>query len=335
MRNLAVGVFALSSTSAHTNDPKHKYKAEFNPPDTTFPSERLNKEVLIPKGSFIFGTDEPLVADDGEEPAREAILSNDYYIDAYEVSNSEFWIFTQEKKYKTEAETFGNSYVFDMCLDKEILEAATQMVQVAPWWIMIDGAVWNHPEGPKSDLKGRWEYPAVHISFNDATAFCKWAGKRLPTEAEWERAARGNLVSKHFPWGDDLVLNGEYRANYWQGKFPEDDEGKDGFKYKTCPVNEIGEQNDFGVYNMIGNVWEWTADTFARYHDHEPKVNPSGSPRGTDKVKKGGSFLSDEEHSYRIRNAARHHNSPDSSTNDMGFRCARDGPKKNTFKKTL
>jgi len=222
-----------------------------------------------------------------------------------------------------------------MCLEKEVLESAKQMVQVAPWWIMIDGASWKQPEGPKSNLKGRWDKPAVHISFNDATAFCKWAGKRLPTEAEWERAARGNLADKIFPWGDELKPGKDYRANYWQGKFPDEDEGLDGFTYDTCPVNEIGEQNDFGVFNMIGNVWEWTADRFARYHDHEPKMDPKGSPRGVDRVKKGGSFLSDTEHSYRIRNAARHHNSPDSSTNDMGFRCARDVPKKNAFKKTL
>lgn len=130
-------------------------------------------------------------------------------------------------------------------------------------------------------------------------------------------------------------MEGVYRANYWQGDFPEEDQGNDGYKYAQCPVNALGEQNDHGLYNMIGNVWEWTNDRFARYHQHEPKNDPTGSPRGTDRVKKGGSFLSDEKHSYRIRNAARHHNSPDSSTNDIGFRCARDGPKKNTFKKTL
>lgn len=325
----------ISGIAAHAGDSSHKYKAEYNPPDDTFPAKRMNLEVLIPKGPFIFGTDSPVVEGDGEEPAREVNISKDYYMDAYEVSNSEFWIFTKETKYKTEAESFGNSYVFDMCLSKEVLDSAEQMVQVAPWWIMIEGASWKHPEGPKTDLKGRWENPVCHISFKDASAFCKWAGKRLPTEAEWERAARGTLVAQTFPWGDELNPEGVYRANYWQGKFPEEDEGADGYKYSTCRVDELGEQNEFGVFNMIGNIWEWTADKFARYHDHEPKTDPSGSPRGTDRVKKGGSFLSDTEHSYRIRNAARHHNSPDSSTNDMGFRCARDGPKKNAFKKTL
>jgi len=325
----------LAGVFAHEKDGAHKYKAEFNPPDETFPPKRLNDEVLIPKGSFIYGTDKPVVEGDGEEPAREVIISKDYYIDAYEVPNSEFWIFVQETKYKTEAERFGNSYVFDLCLEKEVLEKAEQMVQVAPWWIMVDGANWQHPEGPKSNLKGRWDSPVVHMSWNDASAFCKWAGKRLPSEAEWERAARGELVDKIFPWGDELNPKGEFRANYWQGEFPEEDKGEDGFQYKTCPVKSLPPQNDFEVFNMIGNVWEWTNDRFARYHDHEPKMDPTGSPRGTERVKKGGSFLSDTEHSYRIRNAARHHNSPDSSTNDMGFRCARDGPKKNAFKKTL
>jgi len=305
-------------------------------PDQTFPTDRFTKTVTIPAGKFTFGTDEPLIKDDGEEPARVVEISSDYIMDAYEVTNSEFWFFTTETGYKTDAEKFGNSYVFDMCLPKDVLEKAEQMVQVAPWWVQIEGAAWSNPEGKQSNLEGRWNHPAVHISFNDATAYCKWAGKRLPTEAEWERAARGNLEQKHFPWGDELEeTEGIYRANYWQGKFPDEDMGSDGYQYKTAAVDSFDEQNEFGLYNIIGNVWEWTADKFARYHDHEPDVDPKGSPRGQDYVKKGGSFLSDTEHSYRIRNAARHHNSPDSSSNDIGFRCVKSATKKNAFKKTM
>ncbi|CBY23066.1 unnamed protein product [Oikopleura dioica] len=314
----------------------HKYEPEFNPPDETFPKERWNKEVLIPKGDFVFGTDSPVLEDDGEGPAREARITRDFYMDMYEVTNSEFWIFVQKTSYKTEAEKFGNSYVFDLCLPKEVLDSADQMVQAAPWWVMINGADWAHPEGPTSSLRGRWTHPVVHVSHGDAERYCKWAGKRLPTEAEWERAARGKLVSKDFPWGDDLLPSDSvFRANYWQGEFPDEDTGADGFTYSPAPVDALGAQNEFGLFNMIGNVWEWTGDKFARYHTHEPRDDPAGSPRGTERVKKGGSFLSDTEHSYRIRNAARHHNSPDSSTNDMGFRCVRETKKPNAYKKTM
>jgi len=333
MRIVAVGSLTAGFVAASYDKPEYKEL-----PDETFPKERLNKSAVIPKGKFTFGTNEPLIVDDGEEPARVVTISSDYEIDVYEVTNSEFWFFVQETRYKTDAEKFGNSYVFDMCLEKEVLEASTQAVQVAPWWIQIDGASWKSPEGGKSDLKGRWDHPVVHMSFNDANAFCKWAGKRLPTEAEWEKAARGNLEQKHFPWGDELEeTEGIYRANYWQGVFPDEDMGSDGFQYKTAPVPHFEEQNEFGLHHMIGNVWEWTGDKFGRYHDHEPDTDPSGSPRGQDYVKKGGSFLSDVDHSYRIRNAARHHNSPDSSTNDMGFRCVKGGgpKKKNAFKNTM
>ena len=162
------------------------------------------------------------------------------------------------------------------------------------------------PEGPQSDISGRDNFPVVHVSHNDALAFCQWAGKRLPTETEWEKAARGGLEGKRFPWGDDETPGGAHRCNVWQGTFPSDNTIGDGF-YGLAPV-DIFRQNDFGLYNIVGNCWQWCANWYDDEH----------------RAMRGGSYLCHPSYCWRYRNAARSASTPDSTTGHVGFRCVRD-----------
>jgi len=163
----------------------------------------------------------------------------------------------------------------------------------------------------------------VHVSWNDAQPYCMWAEKRLPTEAEWEFAARGGLEGKVFPWGDELEPGGEHRMNVWQGTFPNENTRADGF-YETCPVDSF-LPNAYGLHNATGNVWEWTADWFhPTFRQRDAKRDPKGPPRGTNKVQKGGSYLCHHSYCRRYRVAARQGSTPDSSTGNVGFRCVRD-----------
>ncbi|MEO6829155.1 MAG: SUMF1/EgtB/PvdO family nonheme iron enzyme, partial [Acidobacteriaceae bacterium] len=172
-----------------------------------------------------------------------------------------------------------------------------------------------------ANLLGREDHPVVHVSWNDAVAFTQWSGQRLPTEAEWEYAARGGLEQKIYPWGDKLRPNGEHRCNIWQGEFPKHDTGDDGYA-GTCPVDAF-PPNGYGIYSITGNAWEWCADWFsADFHRDTDRNNPTGPSTGTDRVIKGGSFLCHKSYCNRYRVAARSRNTPDSSTSNMGFRCA-------------
>jgi formylglycine-generating enzyme len=205
----------------------------------------------------------------------------------------------------TDAERFGWSFVFAELLPDSF--PVTRSVAAAPWWRQIEGADWRHPDGPQSGVDERMDHPAVHISFNDALDYCEWVGGRLPTEAEWEFAARGGLAGKAFPWGDELEPGGVHRMNVWQGSFPAENTRADGF-YGTCPVDAF-PPNGYGLHNTTGNVWEWTAD----------RLGPGG-PR----VQKGGSYLCHAGFCRRYRVAARQGSEPESSTGNLGFRCAAD-----------
>ena len=173
---------------------------------------------LVPGGEFLMGTDDVGFPGDGEGPVRKIRVSP-FYMDACAVTNAQFAKFVKATRFKTEAEDFGWSFVFHSFVSRRAAREVTQTVAEAPWWWPVKGACWRHPEGPGSNIKDRMDYPVLHISWNDAIAYCEWAGKRLPTEAEWEMAARGGLEQKTYPWGDELWPDGQHRCNIWQGRF--------------------------------------------------------------------------------------------------------------------
>lgn len=281
-----------------------------------------DKMVQIAGDEFLMGTtqDEGFPSD-GEGPIHKVIVSS-FLIDKYCVTNEEFWTFIEETGYVTDAEKFGWSYVFYQFLSPLLLQ---QMPKVphTPWWYGVKGAYWKEPEGPGSSINDRMNHPVVHISWNDANAFCNWAGKRLPTEAEWEYAARGGLERKKYPWGNELTPNGEHYCNIWQGIFPRLNTEDDGY-LGTAPSQSF-PPNGYGLYNVSGNVWEWCSDWFtSTLSERGGQLNPKGPKDGETKVMKGGSYLCHESYCNRYRVAARTSNTPDSSSGHLGFRCVAD-----------
>ncbi|MFC7304165.1 formylglycine-generating enzyme family protein [Streptomyces monticola] len=264
--------------------------------------------MALPGGTFRMGSeDEDANPGDGEGPVR-AVSVSPFAIDAYAVTNARFAAFVEQSGYRTETEEFGWSYVFAKFLPGPLRNTAPRPPGT-PWWCGVQGAAWNRPEGPGSGLDGRWEHPVVHVTWRDAAAFCRWAGGRLPTETEWEYAARGGLDQARYPWGDDLTPGGEHRCNIWQGTFPFRNTEADGFA-GTAPVHAFAP-NGFGLHNVAGNVWEWSAD---RWQADDPGR----------RVMRGGSYLCHDSYCNRYRVAARTANTVDSSTGNLGFRMARD-----------
>jgi len=259
-------------------------------------------------------------AADGEGPTHEIELAP-FLIDRTTVSNADFARFVADTGHQTDAEVLGWSFVFHLHLPDDF--PPTRAAACAPWWRHVDGANWMRPDGPQSSIEDRLDHPVVHVSWNDAAAYARWAGSRLPTEAEWEYAARGGLVKCLYPWGNELTPNGEHRCNVWQGQFPIANTGDDGF-IGTAPIRSY-QPNGYGLYNMSGNVWEWCADWFSpTYYAQSPRRDPQGPPSGSARVIRGGSYLCHSSYCNRYRVAARSHNTPDSSTGHMGFRCVRD-----------
>lgn len=278
--------------------------------------------IKLPGGNFLMGTNDPEgFPADGEGPVREIIL-DPFYIDETAVANFQFDRFIKATNYITDAERYGWSFVFYGLLSEEDQKGDYQVAAPTPWWYAVPGAQWNHPEGKNSHINERMDHPVVHVSWNDAQAYCQWSGKRLCTEAEWEYAARGGLIQKKFPWGNELTPGGEHRCNIWQGNFPDYNSLEDGF-LGTAPARSF-KPNDFGLYNMAGNVWEWCNDWFSKdFHKTGPQKNPVGPSNGASKVMRGGSFLCHHSYCNRYRVAARSSNTIDSSTSNLGFRCAR------------
>lgn len=259
--------------------------------------------------------------EDGEGPVREVQLAP-FAIDRHSVTNAQFAEFVEDTGYETEAERFGWSFVFSLFVPKKLLHRGiARKVAGLEWWYAVTNATWFRPEGPGSRIDDRMDHPVVHVSWADANAYCAWAGKRLPTEAEWEYAARGGLVQKRYVWGDELTPDGEHRCNIWQGTFPKINTRDDGYA-GTAPATSF-EPNGFGLFTMAGNVWEWCADWWSTsFHVNGPRENPIGPPEGTARVMRGGSYLCHHSYCNRYRVAARTSNTPDSSTGNLGFRAA-------------
>lgn len=293
------------------------------PGETSVAAVDTSRMVRVPAGSFRMGTDDDIgFAEDGEGPARE-VTTNAYYTDKHAVTNAEFYEFVKETDYTTDAERYGWSYVFQDFVGPELEPHVLNGAEAAPWWVGIRGAYWARPEGPGSSVEDRLDHPVVHVSWNDAVAYCDWADKRLPTEAEWERAARGGKEGAVYPWGDELHPGGEHRCNIWQGDFPDRDTAADGY-HGTAPVDSF-HQNEFDMYNVSGNVWEWCNDWFSSdYHVDGPREDPTGPEDGQQRVIRGGSYLCHRSYCNRYRVAARTKNTPDSSTGHIGFRCVAD-----------
>jgi formylglycine-generating enzyme required for sulfatase activity len=255
---------------------------------------------------------------DGEGPVHDVTVDA-FRIDRFAVTNDAFARFADTTGWVTDAERFGWSFVFGGLLPEGFPD--TRAVVGAEWWRQVHGADWRHPEGPQSDLDARGDHPVVHVSWHDASAYCRWTGTHLPTEAEWERAARGERAGAAFPWGDDLEPGGQHRMNVFQGRFPDHDTGADGF-VGTAPVDAF-PPNDFGLHQMTGNVWEWCHDVYAvdAYTQHDT-VNPRGPETGERRVQRGGSYLCHISYCRRYRVSARSSSEPGSSTGNTGFRVA-------------
>lgn len=271
---------------------------------------RLDRAIPIAAVETWAGTDRPVIRRDGESPRRPATLGA-YAVDPYAVTNDWFAEFVGETGYVTKAEQNGSSFVFIAFLPASGSQLRAE--PATPWWREVAGAAWNRPFGPESDLSSLGRHPVTHVSWADAQAFAAWAGGRLPTEAEWEHAARGGLPDPRFPWGDrepdDLSF---FPCNIFQGVFPELNTAADGWQ-GTCPVDTYAP-NGFGLFNMAGNVWEWSADAPAT----------AGEGRRSARIAKGGSYLCHESYCYRYRIAARSILSPDATTGHIGFRVVFD-----------
>jgi formylglycine-generating enzyme required for sulfatase activity len=263
-------------------------------------------------------------------------------MDKTEVTNEQFERFIRATAYVTTAERTPDPREYPGAPPENLVAGSIVFNPPAAevplnnhfiWWKWTPGANWRHPEGSTSDLRGREKHPVVHVSWFDAEAYAKWAGKRLPTEAEWEFAARGGLDRQKFVWGNEQKPNNQWQANIWQGRFPKENSVADGF-YLTAPVASY-RTNGYGLYDMSGNVWEWCADWYRHdYYANSPSTNPPGptdsfdpnEPGVAKKVMRGGSYLCSDLYCTGYRPSARMKSTPDTGLSHSGFRCVNDGP---------
>ena len=276
--------------------------------------------VAIPGGFFDMGTRRSTYPGDGDSPRRKVHVSP-FRIGRTSVTNAQFADFVAATGYRTIAQIEGWSFVFHQLLTD--LHAWPVSPPGLPWWRQVNGAFWAAPEGPGSQVNDRPGHPAVHLCWYDAMAYCRWSGLSLPTDAQWERAARGGLAHRNFPWGDALHPGGAFAMNTFQGTFPHHDTGADGF-VGTCPADAF-DPNGFGLFTMTGNVWEWVADRFGPRPPPgpgHPERDPLGASQGHARVQRGGSYLCHASYCDRYHVHSRTSNDPESSTGNAGFRVA-------------
>ncbi|RJE82774.1 formylglycine-generating enzyme family protein [Paracoccus onubensis] len=286
-------------------------------------SEELRAKLRPIRGGFFeMGARRSAFPGDMDSPRRKVKLSP-YLISPFAVSNADYARFADATGYRTVAEAEGWSYVFHLLLKDARAHATTP--PGLPWWRKVERACWSAPEGPGSDLTGRENHPVVHICWYDALAYCNWSRLDLPTEAQWECAARGGLARRKFPWGNEMTPDGGFAMNTFQGSFPTRDSGEDGW-IGTAPVDAFAS-NGFGMHNMTGNVWEWAADRFGPLPGggRLPPIDPCdltaiGEPDA--RVQRGGSYLCHVSYCDRYHVHSRTRNDPDSSTGNCGFRVA-------------
>jgi len=305
------------------------------------PAEDHKGMMWIPAGTYWMGCEDSSFRD--VRPVHRVHV-NGYWIDKTAVTNEEFAQFVRTTGYKTVAEHKPDAKDFPGAPPENLVPGA--MVFSPPshpvskhshyqWWRYVPGANWQHPEGPASNLEGRSKHPVVQIAWEDANAYAKWAGKRLPTEAEFEYAARGGLDRKWFSWGDNLKPGGQWQANVWQGTFPYENSGEDGFR-STAPVGSF-PANGYGLYDMTGNVWQWCSDWYRSdyyqgAHAEDVADNPHGPSDSFDpsepgvpkRVQRGGSFLCTNQYCARYLVGARGKGEPSSGCSNVGFRCVKD-----------
>ena len=324
---VASALFAQQQAAPAANEPD-KTAAAAKPPAGM---------VLIPGGRFVMGSQNG----DADAPLHDVEVTP-FWLDLTEVTNAQFEVFVKATGYVTDAERVPTEAELpDVPKEQRVPgslvfrrpEGDVDLAEFWRWWSFLPGADWRHPEGPGSDIAARSQHPVVHVSWRDATAYAKWAGKRLPTEAEWEFAARGGLDQKRYVWGDEQTPGGKWQANIWQGAFPRDNELRDGFA-TTAPVRTF-PANAFGLFEMSGNVWEWVQDFYrpdgygdGRALQQDPKgpadsFDP-GEPGAQKRVMRGGSFLCSDIYCLGYQPGTRMKSTPDTSLCHTGFRCARD-----------
>jgi formylglycine-generating enzyme required for sulfatase activity len=295
----------------------------------------------IPGGTFLMGSD---IHYPEEAPAHRVAVDG-FWIDRHTVTNADFKRFVDETGYVTMAERPANAADYpgaspEMLVPSSVVfKKATQRIDLGDhynWWTYVPGADWRHPRGPKSGLQGLWKHPVVHVAFADAEAYAKWAGKELPTEAEWELAARGGLDGAEYAWGTEFTPGRRHMANTWQGEFPWQNQLEDGYEW-TAPVGSYAA-NGYGLHDMAGNVWEWTTDWYQDHGKIQHACCTLKNPRGAEmeqshnpraaadlriprRVMKGGSYLCAPNYCRRYRPAARMPQEVDTSTCHLGFRC--------------
>jgi formylglycine-generating enzyme required for sulfatase activity len=336
----AVAVWVVGSTPGTvpevpaTSGPTEAYVPVLR--TTPAPTTAPDGMVWIPGGEFWMGGNDPKFTD---ALPRHLVELAGFWMDATEVTNAQFAEFVTATGYRTQAEETPNAQDYPGATPEQLVAGSpvftppnedVPLTQELRWWKYVPGANWRHPEGPGSALVGRDQHPVVHISWTDAVAYAKWAGKRLPTEAEWELAARGGLDRQRFVWGDELTPGGKWHANIWQGKFPRENTQDDGYA-RLAPVKQF-PANGYGLYDMSGNVWEWCSDWYRPdYYADSPRRNPTGptssydplEPHTPKRVQRGGSFLCSDLYCIRYLPGPRGKGAVDSGANHVGFRCVR------------